>query len=158
MEGARPRAGASATLLATLGGVGYFPVASGTAGSAATLVLWWVALRLGGPWTVVGLAAFLAVAGTWAASRLSAAVGFEDPPEVVVDEAAGMLLSLAFLPAGWGFTAAAFVLFRILDIIKPWPAGAAERLPGGFGIMADDLIVAIYTNVLLQLAARWVAA
>lgn len=151
-------AGLPAVLLATLCGVGRFPIAPGTAGSAAAVALWWAAHRLGGAWAALGLGAALAVAGVWAAGRVAAARGVADPPEVVVDEAAGMFLSLAFLPAGWEYVGAAFVLFRILDVTKPWPAGLAETLTGGLGVMVDDLIVGVYTNVLLQVAAVWVLA
>jgi phosphatidylglycerophosphatase A len=75
---------------------------------------------------------------------------------VVVDEAVGMLVALLFLPAAWEVAVAAFFLFRVLDITKPWPAYRLERIPAGAGILADDLVVGLYTNLLLQLAAAWV--
>ncbi len=153
-----PPSGAAAWLIGTLCGVGHFPIASGTAGSAAALGLWYLVHQWGGHWLVVAVGAALAFAGTWAAGRIAASRGIEDPSEVVIDEAAGMFLSLAFLPAGWEVVAAAFVLFRILDVTKPWPAARAERIPGGLGIMADDLIVGLYTNLLVQVAAAWVPA
>lgn len=149
-------AGLAATLIGTLFYAGRFPIAPGTAGSAVAVAIWWAAHRLGGAWAASALGAALAVAGVWAAGRIAAARGQEDPSEVVVDEAAGMFLSLQFLPSGWEFVAAAFVLFRILDVTKPWPAERAERLPGGLGVVADDLVVGLYTNVLLQVAAVWV--
>jgi phosphatidylglycerophosphatase A len=136
--------------------VGHFPIASGTAGSLAALVAWWVAQRIAGAWGTSVLLLFFAIAGVWAAGRVAAVSGVSDPSEVVVDEAAGMFLSLAFLPTGWGFVLAAFFIFRVLDVIKPWPANVSERLPGGWGVMADDLIAALYTNLLLRLAAAWV--
>jgi len=145
-------AGGPAYWLASLGGVGRFPFASGTAGSAAALLLWWAAQRTAGNWGVLGLAALLALAGTWAAGRLAAALRIQDPSVVVVDEAAGMVLTLAFLPPSWPVVAGGFFLFRILDVLKPWPADAAEKLPGGIGIVADDLVAALYANLILRIA------
>jgi phosphatidylglycerophosphatase A len=154
----RPRAGPLAWSIGTLCGLGLFPLAPGTLGSAAAAAAGWALLVSAGPWAVAALAASLSVAGLWAAGRLAAARGVQDPPEAVVDEAAGMLLALAFLPAAWEFVGAAFFLFRILDITKPWPADRMERLAGGLGIVADDLVVGLYTNLLLQVAAAWVLA
>jgi phosphatidylglycerophosphatase A len=148
--------GSLAWALATLCGVGHFPIASGTAGSLAALAVWWAAQRLTGAWGTTALLLLFAAAGVWAAGRAAAASGVSDPSEVVVDEAAGMFMSLAFLPTSWGFVLAAFFIFRVLDVIKPWPANVSERLPGGWGVMADDLIAALYTNLLLQVAAFWV--
>ena len=150
------RPGSVAWGLATLCGVGHFPIASGTAGSLAALAVWWAAQRLTGAWGTTALLLLFAAAGVWAAGRMAAASGVSDPSEVVVDEAAGMFMSLAFLPTSWEFVLAAFFIFRVLDVIKPWPANVSERLPGGWGVMADDLIAALYTNLLLQVAAFWV--
>lgn len=154
----RPRAGALAWSIGSLCGLGHFPFAPGTVGSAAALAAGWALNAAAGPWAVAALALALAAAGWWAAGRMAAARGVEDPPQVVVDEAAGMLVSLAFLPAAWEVSGAAFFLFRILDITKPWPADRMEKLPGGLGIVADDLVVGLYANLLLQVAVAWVLA
>jgi phosphatidylglycerophosphatase A len=153
---ARRPAGLLAWSVATVGGLGLFPFAPGALGSAAALAGGWGLRSAAGPWAVAALAAALAAAGVWAAGRLAEARGVEDPPEVVVDEAVGMLVALLFLPAAWEVAVAAFFLFRVLDITKPWPAYRLERIPAGAGILADDLVVGLYTNLLLQLAAAWV--
>jgi len=134
--------------------VGRFPIAPGTAGSAAALVAF-AAVRATGS-AVVEAAVILAVsaAGVWSAGVTERHLGVEDPGVVVIDEVAGMLLTLAFVPVGWGGAAAGFVLFRLFDIIKPYPCARAERLAGGWGIMADDLIAGIYGNAVLR-AALW---
>lgn len=77
-----------------------------------------------------------------------------DPGPFVIDEVMGMMLTLLLIPVGWGGMALGFVLFRVLDIVKPFPARRLERLPGGLGMMADDAMAAVYANLLLR-AARW---
>lgn len=136
--------GRLARFLSTCGFVGRLPVAPGTFGALVGLGAWYLTAGLAAP---VGLGVFLlaTVVGTWAAGRYAAAVREEDPPEVVVDEFCGMWLALLgvglTLPDGSVLPAAllAFVLFRVLDIAKPPPIRQLERLPGGLGIMADDL-------------------
>ncbi len=86
----------------------------------------------------------------WAAERAERVFG-HDASRIVIDEFAGMLIAVLFLQKTLIIYAAAFVLFRILDILKPFPAGRAEALPGGLGIVADDLVAGIYANVLLRL-------
>jgi len=81
-----------------------------------------------------------------------------DPGVVVIDEVVGMLLTLAFVPVGWAGVLAGFVLFRLFDIIKPYPCARAERLPGGWGIMADDVLAGVYANVVLRVASVLVPA
>jgi len=126
-------------------------VAPGTAGSAVALVLLWLI-----PFTPVGLvAAFAAVtvAGIWAGSRAERAIGTKDPGVIVIDEVAGMMLSVLCLPRTVPILLAAFVLFRVFDTWKPFPAYQSQSLSGGFGVMADDLIAGLYT-LLLLMAAR----
>ncbi len=149
-------AGVTALALASLFGLGYWPIAPGTMGSLATLALAWLLQHSGASLAVPVLAVLLVPAGIWAAGRVCVQEGDEDPSLVVVDEAVGMLLSLCFLPTGWEIAVAAFLLFRILDITKPWPANVLESLPGGLGVMADDIVCGIYTNLLLQIAVAWV--
>ena len=140
-----------AVALASFGYVGFFPFAPGTAGSAAALALF-VPVRWTGSLSLeLAVAVLVAVAGVWAATEAEKALGLQDPGPVVIDEVAGMLVSLLFLPGSWPVIAAAFLVFRIFDIIKPWPCGALERLPGGLGIMADDLAAGVYANLTIQI-------
>lgn len=129
-------------------GIGYVPVASGTFGSAAGLVLW-----LALPSTTIIQAATIALLfaiGAWTAGLVERRLEVTDPPVVVIDEVMGMLVTLFLNPVGWRGAAAGFVLFRISDVIKPYPAGRLERLPGGLGVMADDLMAGVYANVALR--------
>lgn len=144
----------AAVFLATAGYCGYFPIAPGTAGSAAGLVVyllvWWAA----SPFVEAGLIALIFVAGTWAATRAERFFGGIDPGPVVIDEVLGMLITLAFLPVGWTAALAGFVLFRVFDVIKPYPANRLEKFHGGFGIMADDAMAGLYANLSLR-ALLW---
>jgi phosphatidylglycerophosphatase A len=90
----------------------------------------------------------------WAADRAAGQFGRKDPGPVVIDEVAGQLVTLAFTGAGLGGAFAGFLLFRLFDIIKPWPANRFEALPGGTGIVADDLMAGVYANLILQVAIR----
>jgi phosphatidylglycerophosphatase A len=143
--------GESAALaLATLLGVGRAPVVPGTAGSLvalapAALALVWLPF-----WAYGLLTAALAVAAVWSAGIAERVLGRHDPGSVVIDEAAGMFVSLWGLPPGGATIAAAFLLFRVMDVFKPPPAGRAERLPGGLGIVADDLVAGAYANLIVR--------
>jgi phosphatidylglycerophosphatase A len=138
-----------ARVVATAFGSGLVPVAPGTAGSAVGLLLF---LPLAGLAWPVQLAATAAVTliGTLAASRDARNVGLKDPGLVVVDEVAGQWVTLLALPLTPVTALAGFVLFRAMDILKPWPARDLERLPGGVGIMADDIAAGIYAQLLLR--------
>lgn len=140
-----------AVFLATVAYCGYFPIAPGTVGSAAGLVVyllvWWTHSRV----IEVALIAVVFVVGTWAATHAERYFGAIDPGPVVVDEVLGMLITLAFIPAGWVAALTGFVLFRIFDVIKPWPANKLEHFHGGFGIMADDAMAGVYSNLVLRL-------
>jgi phosphatidylglycerophosphatase A len=135
---------AFATRLATCFGIGRVPLAPGTAASVAALPFGW-ALSLAG-WQALGIAtALLTLAGIWACGQHARNVGVKDPSECVIDEVAGQWLAL--LPVAlegrahdWRAFAMALFLFRLFDMLKPWPVSAAERLPGGLGIMADDVV------------------
>jgi phosphatidylglycerophosphatase A len=142
-------------ILATGFGTGYGPVAPGSWGSLPGLALAFGLQRIAGGWAVAAGAAFFALAGVWAAGRAEALLGERDPGPVVVDEIAGQLVSLMFLPINVRTLAIGFVLFRILDVLKPWPANRLEDLPGGSGIMADDLMVGLYANLILHGLSRF---
>jgi len=131
-----------ALAVATVGGAGYSPIAPGTAGSAVgALILWLV------PFSRGGLALFfvvVTVAGVWAAHRAERVLGAKDPGAIVIDEVAGMTLSVLLLPLTPAVLAIAFFLFRLFDVVKPPPARASEHLGGGAGVMVDDLIAGLY--------------
>jgi phosphatidylglycerophosphatase A len=131
---------------------GRAPIAPGTAGSAVTAIAWFF---FGGDLTPMAWIALLAVVTAVAVVTAGAearALGREDPGPVVIDEAAGFLFTVAFLPHGLWMTLAAFVLFRILDILKPPPARQLEALHGGWGIVLDDVAAGIMGNLLLHAA------
>jgi phosphatidylglycerophosphatase A len=134
--------------IATTLGVGYIPFAPGTFGSAAGLVLWW--LLPASPIVQAGAIAVLFVIGSWSGTIAERHFGRSDPGQVVVDEVMGMLITLFLNPVGWKGAAVAFLLFRLADIIKPWPANRLERLHGGVGVMADDGMAAVYANIALR--------
>jgi phosphatidylglycerophosphatase A len=137
-----------AKVIGTVAGAGYAPVAPGTVGTAVAALVYWFLLP--DAFWVVGLALGTAAAGVWAGGVCERSFGTKDPGRVCVDEFAGYLVSVAFLPKAWVWAAAAFFLFRLLDVVKPFPARRSQRLAGGWGIMADDLIVAVYANLILQ--------
>jgi phosphatidylglycerophosphatase A len=139
-----------AVLIAPFAYVGYFPVAPGTAGSAAALVLY-AAIRAAGS-SALEIAAIAGVfaAGTWAATEAERAFGRPDPGPVVIDEVLGMLVTLALVPVGLSGAVIGFLLFRVFDVIKPWPINRLEELPKGLGIMSDDLLAGVYANVTLR--------
>lgn len=136
-----------ARLVASCGGVGFLRPAPGTWGSALVLPLAWAP-----GWAALLAAALFALAGFWALARLDAAE--EDPPWVVVDEAAGQSLALAFAPHGLLGALLALALFRALDILKPGPVGWLDRRPGPVGVMGDDLAAGALAA--LAMLALWV--
>jgi phosphatidylglycerophosphatase A len=135
-------------------GCGLAPRAPGTAGSVGAFPLYW-ALRSQGPAAVVAGAIVVTLVGLWASHRTSRRLGLKDPQIVCIDEVAGVLFTWAAVPTGWVGTLVGFVLFRITDVIKPWPARAAERLPGGFGIMMDDLFAAAWSVAIVMVMRRF---
>lgn len=147
-----------AVFIATFGYVGYFPIAPGTAGSLAALLLYAAVRWVGTPGVeLLTIVAVFAI-GIWAASGTERALNRKDPGPVVIDEVLGMLITLAFLPLSWWGIAVGFLLFRVLDVIKPFPAGRLEHLPGGLGIMADDAMAGVYGQIVMRIAvAMWPA-
>lgn len=141
-----------AVFIATVGYVGYAPKAPGTFGSAAGLALF-ALLRWWGPSWIEPIAIVLIFGiGAWAGNVAERYFGDIDPGPVVIDEVLGMLLTLMFVPVSWIGAVVGFFVFRVLDIIKPWPARQLENLHGGLGVMADDAMAAIYGNALMWLA------
>ncbi len=140
-----------ARLVATGLGSGYSPVAPGTAGSLVGLALYWPLARLAPAWVVLAIVVLFFV-GVAAASSVARHAGLHDPGIVVVDEVIGMWITLVFLPFTPFTAILGFLLFRVMDIVKPPPARGFERFPGGWGIMADDVMAGIYANLVLRLA------
>jgi phosphatidylglycerophosphatase A len=146
------------TVIATAFGSGYAPFAPGTAGSAVGVLLFWPLARLAWPWQITAVTAVFFV-GVAAAGQVARSVGLEDPGIVVVDEVAGQWLTLVGLPFTPAVVAAGFVLFRVMDVVKPWPARDLERLPWGWGIMADDIAAGVLANLALRVGlAVWPVA
>jgi len=139
-----------AVLLATVGYIGHFPIAPGTAGSAAALPLFFLVRIAGWPALEVTVILVLLAAGCWAGSVAEAHYARTDPGYVVLDEVVGMLVTLLFVPVSATGALVGFFLFRLFDIIKPFPARQCERLHGGVGIMTDDLVAGIYGNLALR--------
>jgi phosphatidylglycerophosphatase A len=139
-----------ALAIATGGGAGYSPVAPGTVGSAvAVLLLWLIPFSRG---AVVTFLVAVVLVGTWAAHRAERLIGGKDPGAIVIDEVAGMILSVLALPPTPWVLVAGFLLFRLFDVVKPPPAHALQRLPGGVGIMLDDMIAGAYALAVLAVA------
>ncbi len=138
-----------ARVVATAFGSGYSPVAPGTAGSAVGLLLFVPLARRDWPWQLAASIVVLLV-GVAAAGRVAKLVGVEDPGLVVVDEVAGQWITLTALPFTPAVALAGFVLFRVMDVVKPWPARDLERLHGGWGIMADDVMAGVYAHLALR--------
>ena len=140
-----------AVFIATVGYCGYFPVAPGTMGSAAGLVFYLLVWWTQSPIVEVALIVSLFALGVWAGSTSERYFGGIDPGPIVLDEVVGMLITLAFIPVGLSGAIVGFVLFRIFDVIKPFPANRLEALHGGLGVMADDAMAAVYANVSLRI-------
>ncbi len=143
----------AACALATTFYTGYSPVAPGTVGAALAAVGLWF-LRIDQGWPLLALALVSGLIGVWAAQRAEQRWG-EDPGRVNWDEVVGMMLSLCFLPRTSTVFILAFLAFRFFDILKPVPVSTAERLPHGWGIMADDVMAGIYANLLVQAIVRF---
>ena len=151
------RAPRFASLVATVAGIGHSKFAPGTMGSLVAVLPAWALLVSYGALGPLTLTAVVFAIGYWASDIYVLAGRVDDPKEIVIDEVAGQALTIAFLPAAshplW--IVAAFLAFRFFDILKPWPVSLAERrLADGLGVMADDIVAALYAG-LVVLGARW---
>ena len=145
-------------LVATVLGIGYSPFMPGTMGTLAAIPLAYAVMGLGAP-ALWATTAVVTVAGTWAAGRFCRLTGKHDNQKIVVDEVAGYLLTLALVPRTGANLALAFFVFRTLDIAKPWPIRVVDqRVKGGFGVMADDLLAGLVGAVVLRLGAPYLPA
>lgn len=145
-----------AYLLAIWFGCGRVPKLPGTAGTIGALPLY-VLLARGGPWLVAAGAVAVTLVGVWAATQVVRTSRLPDPQIVCIDEAAGVLITLAAAPCTWQGVLAAVVLFRVLDQWKPWPARRAEKLREGWGVVMDDVVAGLWgASVLLAVrTAGW---
>ena len=149
----------AARLFATWFGSGNSKVAPGTVGSVCTLPLY--ALLANAPFVVYwSVAVAVTLLGVWSAEKTARELGDEDPGSVVIDEVAGVLIALGFARGlGWAALAAAFVLFRVFDIVKPGPIDWAQNLrPPGVGIMADDVLAGVAAGACVYAAFAIVGA
>ena len=136
-------------LIATCGYIGFVPLAPGTVGSAAGVAIFYLARATGLMWAQAALILALFAAGVWASSAAEKALGRTDPSGGD-DEVVGMLITLAWIPVTPLGALAGFLIFRVLDVVKPWPARQFEAMHGGLGIMADDAMAAVYGQLLLR--------
>lgn len=134
-------------------GAGLSPVAPGTAGTLVAIPLYLLLTFVPG-WAYLAAVAGALVAGVFICGYTAGQTGLDDPKGVVWDEIAGYLLAMAGLPLGWAWLVAGFALFRLFDIWKPWPIRwLDQRIRGGFGIMLDDAVAAIFASIILNIAA-----
>jgi phosphatidylglycerophosphatase A len=147
-----------AVVLATFFGCGFVPVAPGTAGALAAVPIWWALTHVHPAWQVVAVAVSVG-AGTWAAHLAGRHFGVVDSPHIVVDEVAGLLITALFVPFSWPNALAVFALFRVLDVVKPWPASYFDRkVKNGFGVVMDDVAAGVYGRaIMLGLSLAWPA-
>ena len=150
-----------ALLISTVGYLGYVPVAPGTVGSFVGLVLFFFLKSTGSIVVELGVVVLLLVVGVWASTVAERYFDQVDPAPVVIDETVGMLITLALLPVNFLGAFIGFLVFRVLDVTKPFPVASLEKLPRGFGIMADDGMAAVYGNLimrgLLAVAPNWLS-
>ena len=137
--------------ISTCGYLGYVPVAPGTFGSAAGLVVLAAVRWSGSPALELTVIILLFAVGVWSANAAERHFGGVDPAPVILDEVVGMLITLAFLPVNITGAVVGFLLFRLFDVVKPWPANRLEALHGGLGVMADDAMAGVYGNVAMRL-------
>ncbi|MBL6854151.1 MAG: phosphatidylglycerophosphatase A [Alphaproteobacteria bacterium] len=143
-----------ATVLSTWFGVGFLRPAPGTIASAVALPFAWLILWKLGPAPLAGASLVAFLTGVWSTGAYAARTGGEDPSECVIDEVAGQWLACATAPLTPLAFGIAFILFRFFDITKLWPVSLGERLRGGWGIMADDMIAGALSAIVVA-ALRW---
>jgi phosphatidylglycerophosphatase A len=148
--------------LATFGYIGYVPVAPGTFGSLAGLGVFYGVRSMASMPIELAAIVILFVVGVWSGTVAEHHFGGIDPAPVVLDEVVGMLITLAFIPVSVTGAIVGFLVFRVLDVFKPWPSARFEALPGGLGVMADDGMAALYGNLVMQglirIAPGWLLA
>ena len=142
-------------LLATWFGAGYLPKAPGTWGSIAALPFAWLITDYFGPVILLIACTSVFLLGIWAANQYMRLSQSHDPGPVVIDEVVGQWLTLVWVPTELSYYVLGFVLFRLADIFKPWPANWADRkVTGGLGVMLDDVLAAVYSGALTYFVYR----
>jgi len=141
-------------LLAAWGPCGFSPIAPGTVGTLGAVPLWW-ALSAAPRAVLPAAIVLLAVVGTVAAERAGRYWGVTDASAIVIDEVVGYLVTVSLVPFSWTTAAAGFVLFRIFDVAKPWPASVFDRMKNAWGVMLDDVVAGLYGMAVLAAALRW---
>jgi phosphatidylglycerophosphatase A len=139
-------------IIASIFGIGYIRKGGGTVAAAFAVLIWWLIFKNIGTNIAVELAITFVVTalGIWAGNKVEAEWG-KDSYRVVIDEVAGMFISVLFVPLDWKWLIAGFILFRIFDIAKPLYIRRMEALKGGWGVMFDDVLAGIYANIVLQI-------
>lgn len=147
--------------IATVLGIGHARFAPGTVASAVALPIAWLIAMSGGRFVLLLAAILVNGVGAWACDLYAREKKEADPSECVIDEVAGQWIACAFAPPPAALFAyglvpyiIAFLLFRLFDIVKPWPVSAAERLPGGLGIMADDLVAGVFAGIVIAVLVQ----
>jgi phosphatidylglycerophosphatase A len=140
--------------IATGLGTGLAPVAPGTVGSLLGVGYWWFLANLHNPWLYWGITVTAAGGAIWVAGEAAKLYGQEDPSCVVIDEIVALPVALALVVPVWWAVALGFVFFRLFDVWKPWPVRQSQSLPGGLGIVVDDVLAAGYACALTH-AAVW---
>ena len=135
----------------TAGYSGLVPIAPGTAGSVVGLALALSAKLLDQLWVEPVLILLVVAGGVWSASKAEDYYGHKDPGQVVIDEVAGMLLTVLWIDASMAWIAVGFLLFRCFDVFKPFPVNRIEQVSGGWGVIGDDLAAGLYANCTLRI-------
>ncbi|HEY2360990.1 MAG TPA: phosphatidylglycerophosphatase A [Candidatus Angelobacter sp.] len=148
-------------LIATFFGIGHLQPGSGTWASAVTVLLWWaLSYYFAASWLVpaaIAISVLVTLIGIPPSTVVARESGIKDPGFVVIDEVAGQMIALIAVPVNWKYMLAGFILFRSFDIVKPFPLRRLEALPGGTGIMMDDVGAGLYALALLQIWLHFIA-
>jgi phosphatidylglycerophosphatase A len=137
-------------------GSGYFPLAPGTVGTVIGIVLCWCFSRFSPFLYLITLISFIFFSA-WIADRSERLLHQKDPRIIVIDEIAGMLVTMFLIPFSTLYAGIGFLLFRLFDIVKPFPVGWLDKnLSGGWGIVLDDVAAGIYANLILQGIVHWI--
>lgn len=139
-----------AVFLASCAFIGYVPFAPGTFGSVPGLALGAVLQRTAPGWALWAAVALLTLVGIWAATAAEEHFGHKDPGPVVIDEVVGMMITMGGLPLGGFGLLVAFVVFRVCDVLKPFPARQMEKLPRGVGVMLDDVMAGVWGYLIMR--------
>jgi phosphatidylglycerophosphatase A len=140
-------------LIATLGGIGYSRIAPGTCGSLAALVIYFFIKENAVLYGVATL--FLLTLGFLVSGKAEGIFAKKDPHPVVIDEACGLLIALFMVPFSYGAAILGFLVFRTIDVIKPFPIRRLEGLHGSLGIMSDDILAGVYANLLTRIVLKF---